>query len=158
MGPPSGSRSRTAPRRRWSPTRRPGSPRSRPRAAPPRAGGEPQPDGAGGNKGEVERKRAVVLVLARREVLPHPVVLELQGELVVGDALLEREAPPEDLSRGGDRVEPIDPLADKEVVLLLAELLANVHRLVLENGAVLSHPSLPSGTFHPPADPHYPGS
>src|SRR5215203_4048764 len=58
---------------------------------------------------------------------------------MVGDSLLEGAAPPEDLARGGIGVELRDLRADEEVVLLLDELLADVHWLVLEKGLVLFH-------------------
>jgi hypothetical protein len=108
-------------------------------AAPLGAGGQPQAYRAEGDEREVEGKGAVVLVLAGREVLPGPVVLELERELMVGDAPLERAAPPQYFPRSDAGIEPLDLFAYEEMVLLLGELLAHVHRLVLENGAVLSH-------------------
>jgi hypothetical protein len=63
---------------------------------------------------------------------------------MVGDPLLEGEAPPENLAGGGLRIEFPYHRADEEVVLLLGELLADVHRLVLESSLVFFHRRFPS--------------
>ena len=63
---------------------------------------------------------------------------------MVGDSLLEGEAPPEYLAGGGVGVEPPYHRADEEVIALLGELLADVHRLVLESSLVLFHRRSPS--------------
>jgi hypothetical protein len=112
-------------------------------AAAFRPGRQPQAHRARGNEREVEGERPVVLVLPRRQVFPDLIVLELGGDLMVGDALREREALPADLPRSALGVELLDPVADEEVVLLLGELLAHVHRLVLKDDAELSHRLLP---------------
>src|SRR5829696_4672078 len=104
-----------------------------------RTGGEPEAHRLRGDERKRERKRLLVLVFLRRCILPHLVVLELERELMVGDPLLESEAPPENLARCGVGVELPYHRADEEVILLLGELLAYVHRLVLESGLVLFH-------------------
>src|SRR5918993_2537350 len=113
-------------------------------AASFRPGGQPEAHRARGHEREVERERAVVLVLSLRQILPDPVVLELGRDLMVGDPLLEREALPAKPPGSTLRVELLDPVADEEVVLLPGELLAHVHRLVLKDNPELSHKPLPS--------------
>ncbi len=81
----------------------------------------------------------MIFVLPRREVLPYPVVLELERELMVRDALREGEALPQYSAGGGRRVELQDLRADEEMVVLPGELPADVNRLVLQDGPVLFH-------------------
>jgi hypothetical protein len=45
----------------------------------------------------------LIIVFARRGVPPHLVILELERELMVGDALPERDAFPENLARDDAR-------------------------------------------------------
>src|SRR3712207_5831286 len=109
-----------------------------------RPGRQPQAHRAWGNEREVERERPLVLVLPWWQVFPDLVVLELGGDLMVGDALLEGETLPADLPRSAPEVELLDPVADEEVVLLPGELLAHVHRLVLKDDAELPHKTFTS--------------
>src|SRR5215212_8824343 len=111
---------------------------------PTRTGGEPEAYRLRGDKRERERKRLLVLVFFRRCILPHLVVLKLERELMVGDSLLEGETPPEDLARGSVGVELLYHRTDEEVILLLSELLADIHGLVLESSLVLFHRRSPS--------------
>src|SRR5215211_3195206 len=111
---------------------------------PTRTGGEPEAHRLRGDERERERKRLLVLVFFRRCILPHLVVLELERELMVGDSLLEGETPPEDLARGSVGVELLYHRTDEEVILLLSELLTDIHRLVLESSLVLFHRRSPS--------------
>jgi hypothetical protein len=68
---------------------------------PTRTGGDPETHRLRGSERERERKRLLVLVFFRRCILPNLVVLELERELMVGDSLLEGQAPPENLAGGG---------------------------------------------------------
>src|SRR5215207_7199158 len=111
---------------------------------PTHTGGEPEAHRLRGDERKRERKRLLVLVFLRRCILPHLVVLKLERELMVGDSLLEGDAPPENLSRGGLGVELLYHRADEEMILLLSELLADIHRLVLESSLVLFHRRSPS--------------
>jgi hypothetical protein len=63
-----------------------------------RTGGEPEAHRLRGDERKGERKRLLVLVFLRRCILPDLVVLELERELMVGDSLLEGEAPPQRIS------------------------------------------------------------
>jgi hypothetical protein len=65
---------------------------------PTRTGGDPEAHRLRGDERKRERKRLLVLVFLRRCILPNLVVLELERELMVGDPLLEGEAPPEKLA------------------------------------------------------------
>src|SRR5215203_4216754 len=107
-------------------------------------GGEPEAHRLRGDERERERKCLLVLVFLRRCILPNLVVLELERELMVGDSLLEGEAPPEELAGGGVGVELLYRRTDEEVILLLSELFADIHRLVLESSLVLFHRRSPS--------------
>src|SRR5215208_1452046 len=123
-----------------------------------RTGGDPEAHRLRADERERERKRLLVLVFLRRCILPHLVVLELERELMVGDSLLEGEAPPENLARGGLGVELLYHRTDEEVILLLSELLADIHRLVLESSLVLFHrrsPSFSVSTWCPGSVSHY---
>jgi hypothetical protein len=83
----------------------------------------------------------LIFVFARRGVPPHFVILEFERELMVGDALLERDALPEDLAQGATRgmvgIELPDARTNEVVVMLAGELLAHIHRLVLQQGLIL---------------------
>src|SRR5215204_4996595 len=111
---------------------------------PTHTGGEPQAHRLRADERKREGKRLLVLVFLRRCILPHLVVLKLERELMVGDSLLEGEAPPEELARGGLGVELLYHRTDEEVILLLSELFADIHRLVLESSLVLFHRRSPS--------------
>src|SRR5215217_6311683 len=111
---------------------------------PTRTGGEPEAHRLRGDERESKRERLLILVFFRRCILPNLVVLELERELMVGDPLLEGEAPPEDLARGGLGVELLYHRTDEEVIVLLSELLTDIHRLVLESSLVLFHRRSPS--------------
>src|SRR5215203_865333 len=106
---------------------------------PTHTGGEPQAHRLRGDERKRERKRLLVLVFLRRCILPNLVVLKLERELMVGDSLLEGEAPPENLARGGVGVEFLYYRTDEEVILLLSKLLTDIHRLVLKSSLVLFH-------------------
>src|SRR5215213_393346 len=111
---------------------------------PTRTGGEPEAHGLRSDERERKRKRLLVLVFLWRCILPYLVVLKLERELMVGDSLLEGAAPPENLAGGGVGVKLRDLRADEEVVLLLCELLTDIHRLVLKSSLVLFHRRSPS--------------
>src|SRR5215204_1958457 len=117
---------------------------------PTRTGGEPEAHRLRAGERERERKCLLVLVFLRRCILPYLVVLELERELMVGDSLLEGEAPPEDLARGGVGVELLYHRTDEEVIVLLSELLADIHRLILESSLVLFHRRSPSFSVSAP--------
>ena len=108
-------------------------------ANPTRTGGEPKAHRLRANERERKRKRLLVLVFLWRCILPHLVVLKLERELMVGDSLLEGAAPPENIARGGVGVKLRDLRADEEVIVLLSELLTDIHRLVLKSSLVLFH-------------------